>query len=126
LARGDWHEAIQKAEDAIQQSRAKHRAKYELLGLWTHARALDNLGRRHEAIALLRSALEKARPLGDPAMVLRLAEALLAIDGTEALAAEAGAAVHRIVAELPEGPMRQCFEEAETVRSVRKFSRTQN
>lgn len=121
FARNDWNQAIQSAEDAIQQSRAKHRAKYELLGLWTQARALDNLGRRDEAIALLKTALEMARPLRDPAMVLRLAEALLAIDGTEALAAEAGAAVNRIAAALPDGAMRQCFEQAKPVRSVRKL-----
>jgi class 3 adenylate cyclase/tetratricopeptide (TPR) repeat protein len=126
LERGDWNEAIQKAEDAIQQSRAKHRAKYELLGLWTRARALDKLGRRHEAISVLETALAMARPLGDPAMILRLAEALLAIDGTDTLAAEAGAAVNRIVATLPDGAMRQGFEQAGPVRSVRKLTRSQN
>jgi hypothetical protein len=44
------------------------------------------------------------------------AAALLAIEGDEALAAEAAGAAQRIAAALPEGDMRRRFEAAEPVR----------
>jgi tetratricopeptide (TPR) repeat protein len=121
LARSDWSDCLGYADEAIAQSRAKGRAKYELLGLWTRARALDRLGRRHEAIVDLKAGLEKARPLGDPAMVLRLAAALLALDGTDGLAAEAEATVEQMLAALSDPVLRRRFEEAEPVRFVRKL-----
>ena len=52
------------------------------------------------------------RPVGDPALFLRAATGLLALDGDDALVAEAGAAAQRIVAALPDEPARRCFETA--------------
>jgi tetratricopeptide (TPR) repeat protein len=122
LARADWAEAVRSAEECIAQSREKGRIKYELLGRWTRARALDALGRCQEAIAELNGALNPARQLGDPAMFLRIAAALLAIDGSDSLAAEAGATVQQILAVLPDETMRQRFEAADPVRLVRKLA----
>ncbi len=122
LARGDSEEAIRRAGEAIEQSRAKGRVKYEALGLGTRAWALDGLGRTKKAIADLRQAVRLARRTGDPAMLLRAATALLAIDGDDALAAESRAVVERIAAALPDDEMRQRFEAAEPVRTVLRLA----
>src|SRR5205823_10875019 len=62
LARGEWEEAVGFADDAIAQSLLRGRVKYQAIGLETRAKALTSLGRKHEAIAGLRSAVELARP----------------------------------------------------------------
>ena len=51
-------------------------------------------------------------------MFLRAAAALLTIDGTDVLLAEARAAVARIVGALPDGEIAQRFQQAEPVRVV--------
>lgn len=112
LARGDWAEALRWAHDAIAQSRARGRVKYEASGLATRAQALIALNRTTEALADLRAALALARPLGDPALFLRTAAALLAVDGDDALAAEAGAARERIATALPDPDLRRRFAAA--------------
>jgi len=122
LAKREWNDALRWADDAIQQSRDKSRPKYEVLGLWARARALDALGRRHEAIKDLNAALERARWLGDPASFLRVAAALLAIDGSDSLAAEAVDKVERIAGAIPEGSVRKAFETSEPVCLVRKLA----
>jgi tetratricopeptide (TPR) repeat protein len=121
LARGDWEEALRPAEDTITQSRASGRVKYQVAGLRSRAQALASLGRHREAIADLRSAVALARPIGDPAMFLHTAAALLAIEGDDTLAAEARAAAHRILAALPDAEMRRRFEAAEPVRRLGKL-----
>jgi tetratricopeptide (TPR) repeat protein len=122
FARGDYPESIRWADDGLARSRAVGRLKYEVLGLWVRARALDALGRRQEAIVELRAGLEKARALGDPAMRVRLAAALLALNGDDELAAETAATVEQIVAALPDPTVRQRFEEAEPVCLVRRLA----
>ena len=116
LAREDWVAALRYAEDSIAQSHARGRVKYEVAGLGTRAKALAALGRKPEAIADLRKALELSRPVGDPAMFLRASTALLAIEGDDALLAEACAAAQRIVGALPNEEMRSRFLAAEPVR----------
>jgi tetratricopeptide (TPR) repeat protein len=116
LARGDWDEALRWADDAITQSRVHGRVKYQVAGLAARGRALDALGRTRQAIGDLRSAVDLARPVGDPAMLLRAATGLLALDGDDALAAEVRAAADRIAAALPDAEMRHRFAEAEPVR----------
>ena len=118
LARGDAEEALRWADDAIAQCRAKGRVKYHAIGLGTRASALAALGRTREAIADLRHAVELARPVGDPALFLRPATTLLSLDGDDALAAEARAAVERITAALPDPELRRRFVEAEPVRRL--------
>ncbi len=116
LARGEWEETIGFADDAIAQSVLRGRVKYQAAGLETRAKALAALGRKHEAIAGLRSAVELAHPVGDPAMFLRAAASLLALDGDDALLAEARSTARRITETLPNEEMIRCFTLAEPVR----------
>src|SRR5262249_54125156 len=78
-------EALRQADDAIERSRRRIRVKYEVARRETHGKALHALGRTHAALAELRSAVDLARPIGDPGMFLRVATSLLAIDGDGAL-----------------------------------------
>jgi class 3 adenylate cyclase/tetratricopeptide (TPR) repeat protein len=116
LARGEWEEAMRWADDAIAQSVLKGRVKYQAAGLETRAKALAALGRKHEAIAGLHRAVELVRPVGDPAMFLRVAASLLVLDGDDALLAEARSTARRIIAALPDEEMTRCFTVAEPVR----------
>ena len=52
------------------------------------------------------------RPLGDPTLFLRVAIELLAVDGDDSLAAEAGTVATRIANALPDARMRGCLEAA--------------
>jgi len=122
-ARGDYEQALRWADEAIARSRKHGRIKYQVAGLQVRAQALASLGRQPAAIADLLSAVGQARATGDPAMFLRAAVALLAIDGTDALLAEARAVVERIARALPDVAMRRRFEEAEPVRMVVHLAR---
>ena len=121
LARGDWEETIRLADDAVERSRGK-RVKYQALALGTRAQALDRLGRGKEAIADLGRAVELARPVGDPALFLRTAAALLALDGSDVLATEARAAAERIAGSLPGDEMRRCFGSSEPVSIIHRLT----
>jgi tetratricopeptide (TPR) repeat protein len=116
LAREDWAEAVRRGDDAIAQSRATGRLKYEALGLWTRARALHGLGRTHEAIADLQRGVEAARQLGDPALFVRVATAWLGIAGEDSLLAETRTAAKKILAALPDEALRRRFETAEPLK----------
>ena len=63
-------------------------------------------------------AVARARRTADPLMFLRPASALLAVDGNDALLAEARTTVVRIAEALPQTELRRCFLEAEPVRAV--------
>ena len=117
LAREAWDEALMWADRAVAQSRARRRAKYHALALSTRAQALSATGRTREAVADVRAAVALARPIGDPALFLRAAAGLLRIDGDDVLAADAGAAVRRIAAALPDD-MRNRFVTSEPARAV--------
>ncbi|MBI4790725.1 MAG: hypothetical protein HY782_27165 [Chloroflexi bacterium] len=110
LARYQWEEARAAAEEALARSRATNRVKYEVAALGTRAQALLALNRKGDAIADLKAAVELARPVGDPTMFLRAATARLHVQGDDALAAEARAAVRRIAASLPDEQTRLRFE----------------
>jgi tetratricopeptide (TPR) repeat protein len=118
LARGNWEHALQHAAEVVARSRALGRVKYEVAGLQVHGQALAAQGHTREALGLLQSAVARARGTGDPAMFLRAAAALLALDGDAALLAEARSAVERIAGALPEGEIRRCFLEAELVQAL--------
>jgi tetratricopeptide (TPR) repeat protein len=120
LARGDGEEALRWASEAIAESHARGRVKYEVAGLGSRGQALAALGRAKEAIAELRRPVAAARPVDDPAMFLGAATALLAIEGDDALAAEARSAADRIAAALPDEAMRRRFEAAAPVRRLRQ------
>ena len=80
------------------------------------------LGRHAEALGHLRAAVALARKLDDPALLLRLAGPLLDLDGDDALAAEARAAVDRITRALPDAELRRRFESAHPVGLVLRSS----
>ncbi len=112
LAQGKAEEALRWADEAIAQCRARGRVKYEVLGLLTRGEALSAAGRASEAIADFRRAVALARPVGDPALLLRAIGSLLTLDGDDALAAEGAATVARIVDALPDADERRRFETA--------------
>jgi tetratricopeptide (TPR) repeat protein len=119
MARGEWDAALGWADDTIERSSAVGRVKYQVTGLRARATALAALGHTHAAVAELRRAIALARPAGDPALFVRVAGTLLAIDGDDELAAEAQAAAGRIVAALPEPAMRRLFVSAAPLRLTR-------
>jgi tetratricopeptide (TPR) repeat protein len=116
LARGQWRDALELAEQSIGLSRKSGRVKYIVAGGQAKSLALAALGRKHEAISELGKALDLARPVGDPAMLLRVITALLLMAGEDTLLAEARVLASQIIAELPTPEMRQRFEAAEPVR----------
>ena len=120
LAQNIPTEALRWAEEAIEQSGARGRVKYQVVALTTRAQALLELDRRKEAITDLRAAVALARPTEDLALFLRAAAGLIAIDGDDALADEAQAVVNRIAESLPDPEMRVQFEIAEPTRLVSK------
>jgi class 3 adenylate cyclase/transcriptional regulator with XRE-family HTH domain/tetratricopeptide (TPR) repeat protein len=124
LARGDWEGTLRLVEDAIAKSQARGRVKYQAFGLETRARALAVLGRKHEAIAEARNAVNLIRLIESPALFLRAAAALLDLEGDDALLAEAWAAAQRIVAALPNEKMRSCFQAAELLRLLSRMGKT--
>ncbi|MBC8160645.1 MAG: tetratricopeptide repeat protein [Roseiflexaceae bacterium] len=116
LARGDGAEALRLVENALAHSQPRGRVKYQAFSLETRARALAVRGRKHEAIAEARNAVNLIRPIESPALFLRAAAALLNLDGDDMLLAEACTAAERIAAALPNEEMRRRFQTTELVR----------
>jgi tetratricopeptide (TPR) repeat protein len=117
LARGDWEAAFTLALAAIEHSRASGRRKFEALGQVTKGQALMALGRGHESVSAFQEAVRIARTVGDPALFLRTATALLDADGDDGLAREARDTAARMSAALPDD-LRDVFERAEPVRRL--------
>jgi hypothetical protein len=117
LACGAPDDALRFAADGIAQAQQRGRVKYEVLGMQTYAQALAALGRTKEAVSELYDATERARSVGDPALFLSVAAALLAVEGNDALLAETQATVERIAAALPDD-LRRIFLDAEAVRLI--------
>jgi tetratricopeptide (TPR) repeat protein len=107
-ARGAWTEAIRAATNVIDQGRARHRLKYEALGLAARARARERLGAR-EAVDDARTAVDVARRLADPAVLLECLMALLEIDGSDALLDEAQQTARGILGTLSQESLRSAF-----------------
>jgi DNA-binding SARP family transcriptional activator len=127
LARGNLQEALQQATEAVDLNHGR-KLKYEVASLGARARALHALGRTSEAIAELRRGVELARPTGDPAMLLRAAAGLLALEDEDALVVEASTVADRIARALPSEKMREAFEDSRPVGLIRKLAgnRTRN
>jgi tetratricopeptide (TPR) repeat protein len=121
LWRGQWREALRWAEKSIAKNQPKGRIKYRVAGLTTRAGALAGLGRQREAITDLRKALRLSRRVGDPAMLLRSFTALLQLDGSDAMLAEARATAAQIFLQLPEGNLRLRFSAADPIRRLGNF-----
>ncbi len=108
LARNAWDEAVQAATCVIDQSRSRHRPKYEALGLVTRARAARRLGAR-SAVKDARAAVAAGRRLADPAVLLDCLIVLLEIEGTDALRDEARRTAQRIVRAVSDETLRSAF-----------------
>lgn len=107
-ARGAWGEAVQAATQVIDQSRSRHRLKYEALGLVTRARAARRLGAR-SAVRDARAAVDAGRRLADPAVLLDCLIVLLEIEGTDALLDEARRTAQTIVRAVSDETLRSAF-----------------
>jgi tetratricopeptide (TPR) repeat protein len=108
FARGAWTDAIRAATTVIDQSRPRHRLKYEAMGLATRARARRRIDTR-EAADDARAAVDVARRLLDPAVLLDCLTVLLEIDGSDALLAEARATAHSMLSSLSQESLRSVF-----------------
>jgi predicted Ser/Thr protein kinase len=120
-ARGEWEAAIAAATECIEQCRRCSRRKYEILALVTRAHALRHRNQTAEAIADARQAVELARATEDPALMVRASDTLLAMDGSDQLAAEARGAIATILAGLPEGVTKQRFSDSEMVGRISRL-----
>jgi class 3 adenylate cyclase/tetratricopeptide (TPR) repeat protein len=118
LARQDWNGALRWANEAIEESGARQRLKYVVAGLMARSKALAKLGRTREALPGLTEALERARPMGDPAILFRALAQHLEVEGSDLLFAEARGVAERIVTALPTDEMRACFLGADPVKLV--------
>jgi tetratricopeptide (TPR) repeat protein len=118
LAQGDWDAALGWSADAVAQSRARGRIKYQTLALQTRAATLSALGQTRGAISCLRRAVDLARRLDDPAVFVQAASEMLALDGDNALAWEAASAIERILAGIADERLRHQVLMAEPVRRV--------
>jgi hypothetical protein len=92
----------------IDQSRSRHRPKYEALGLATRARAAHRLGAR-SAVKDARAAVDAGRRLADPTVLLDCLIVLLEIEGTEALLDEARRTGQQIVRAVSDETLRATF-----------------
>jgi len=114
-ARGVLAEAIELAGEAIELSRSKRRAKYESYALVTLGQALAGAGEKGQARRELHSATAIAKRLGNPALHVMVAAALLELEPDEAVAEEARGAVHRVLASLSDPVLQQRFLGADPV-----------
>jgi tetratricopeptide (TPR) repeat protein len=108
MARGQWADAIQEADQVVEQSRARTRLKYEALGLATRAAAERQL-RRKAATADAQAAIEVARRLDDPAVLLHCLTVRLEIDGSKDVLAEAQRTVQRMLTAVSDERLRRTF-----------------
>jgi tetratricopeptide (TPR) repeat protein len=107
-ARGAWSEAVQAATCVIDESRSRHRPKYEALGLVTRARAAHRLG-APSAVKDACAAVDAGRRLADPAVLLDCLIARIEIEGTDALLGEARRTAQKIVRAVSDETLRAAF-----------------
>ena len=108
FAREAWGEAVEAATHVIDQSRRRHRPKYEALALITRARAARRLGAR-SALDDARTAVDVGRRLADPAVLLDALIARLEMDGTDGLLDEARRTAQKIVRAVSDETLRSAF-----------------
>ena len=108
VAREAWGEAVEAATHVIDQSRSRHRPKYEALALITRARAARRLGAR-SAPEDARAAVDVGRRLADPAVLLDCLIVLLELEGTDDLLEETRRTVQKIVRAVSDERLRSTF-----------------
>jgi tetratricopeptide (TPR) repeat protein len=107
-AKGNWIDAIEFASSVIEQSAARSRPKYQALGLAARARAQGELGMR-QAVADAWAAVNVARRLSDPAVLLESLSVLLEQDGNSEIFAEWQRTVESILGTLTNESLRRTF-----------------
>lgn len=112
LARGASERAVELATSADRQSRVAGRPKQRVLALVARSRAFSTLGRTRKAIGDLEAAVRIARSTNDPALFIRAAGPLLALDGKDELAVEWREIASRLSRVIPEIGTRERFESA--------------
>jgi class 3 adenylate cyclase/tetratricopeptide (TPR) repeat protein len=125
LGKGEFQSALEMAQERIA-TQDRGRIKYEVLARIVKARALHGLGQSKQAALELRTALDQARNVKDPTLLLRVAGALLEIAGDDELLRESNHTVDQVRAALTDDGLRQCFEAADTVKMVRRLRGTSN
>ena len=108
VAREAWGEAVEAATHVVDQSRSRHRPKYEALALITRARAARRLGAR-SAPEDARAAVDVGRRLADPAVLLDCLIVLLELEGTDDLLEETRRTVQKIVRAVSDERLRATF-----------------
>ena len=101
--RRDWQGAITAASDCIRDSVERSRPKYAALGLITRASARKASNDTPGAIADATRAVEVAREIADPAVLLKALHANIDIEGSDALVTEARQCCERILSNLDDG-----------------------
>jgi tetratricopeptide (TPR) repeat protein len=122
LARGASDVAIELATEAIEASRARRRPKYEALAFMTRARSLQRVAKSKAAIADARQAVKIAATVADPALHLLILDTLIALDGSDELAAQAHAVRDQVLDALPDDMMRATFLASDVVQRMRARS----
>ena len=107
-ASSNWMDAITFAGNVIEQSKTRSRPKYQALGLATRARARGQLGMR-QAVDDARAAVDIARRLSDPAVLLECLGVLLEQDGSSDIFVEWQRTVESILGALTHEPLRRTF-----------------
>ncbi|MGH9245402.1 MAG: BTAD domain-containing putative transcriptional regulator [Acidimicrobiales bacterium] len=118
LARGDRDGAIELARDAIEQSRAKRRAKYEALGHLTLGQAMVGAGMKADGLAELHAAAQIAARISNPAIEVAVAGAHLVVEPYEDVAEWGHRAVERVLTTLSDPTMRRRFLGSDPVRTI--------
>ena len=119
LERQDWQSAISAASECIHDSVERSRPKYHALGLITRAAARKATGDRPGALEDVVRAVEVAREVGDPAVLLKALHTHIDLDGTDALAGEARQCCDRILSNLDDR-LRETFLQSELASAVTK------
>lgn len=119
-----YEEVVVWANDAIVQCRARGRVKYEVLSLVTRGTAFHALGQTYAAIADFRRAVELARPIGDPALLLRASSPLLTLDGDDVLREEVASTIAKIAEALPDSEERRRFMHADALQTLSPLIRS--
>ncbi|MBI5304297.1 MAG: hypothetical protein HY868_19345 [Chloroflexi bacterium] len=110
LARSQYDEAIEKANESLEQSRATFRVKYEIAALVTRGQARLAKGDHAAGISDLDTAHEIVQPTDNPTLFLRTAIALLQVRGDDTLATRARVTARQISNSLPSGELRARFD----------------
>ncbi len=108
LVKGQWHAAIQYADEVIEQSNWRHRPKYQAMALLVRAKARRALGMR-KTVDDARASVEVARRIADPALLAECLYLHLLDDPTEELVLEASETVESVLRAVSDESLQRAF-----------------